>query len=699
MADNPKDADAEVQSITFAGFRLDRKRREVWYGEDLLAATERTFEFLWLLAAQQGELVGKNDLLEQLWPDQYVTEASLSRLVSDTRQLLGQYEADADLIQTVRGRGFRLRADVVLDSAASTPSAATANAQPSTPSKVPWIAAAAALLLILGASLWLMPATDVGPGTAELDIEGAILVLPVQVQTGDDQDNWVQYGIMAMLTQQLQGYERLAVIGAGSALKGLAQIGVEPETLAADGALDSDTFGHICNALGCKQLVSPRLELENDQLVLQYRLYRAEQSSPVYRFVSNDAMDAAEMLSEHLVAKLIPNARERLDVQPFYSDNAVANRNLALGVSSLYHADYTDARIYLELALRHKPGFLWAQFFLADTALRVGELQNAQEILDLMEQQPLSTRQALEVGRLHSNLLYAQGELAASQEVSLQTLSIAEAIGDHENRGMALMNTGSSYTAMGDAQNAQIYLKQAMGVFSQHGFMLRHAQAQLNLANAIRVADGDLDEIADHYRQAAAGFLNCNAEAYLAFALRGLGDVNRSRGRYTEAREQFDRVLEISRKVDDVEGELFVEMDLSNLAIDLNQWEEAERRARMVYQRSADQFTYLRAYSAAVLVQVYLRIEKLDAVPDLLTEIRSVEWYDPRPSIALLPASFAHRSGRLEEAVELTKALRVELGEDAWTPAHAQFLELFERSVTAGKPLPMDYIKGLALSE
>ena len=41
------------------------------------------FEFLWILASQDGELAGKNELMDQLWPQQYVTEASLSRLVSE----------------------------------------------------------------------------------------------------------------------------------------------------------------------------------------------------------------------------------------------------------------------------------------------------------------------------------------------------------------------------------------------------------------------------------------------------------------------------------------------------------------------------------------------------------------------------------------------------------------------------------------
>ncbi len=681
-------SDNGYRCIEFAGFALDEQARSISFAGEVLHGNDRMFEFLWTLASLDGELAEKNDLMDQLWPRQYVTEASLSRLVSDTRRLLAEHHPDQDLIQTIRGRGFRLRVPVTV----STSVAATGDvaAQSAQPFRVMLVALASVVLLVglVFGAWWLWPGAD------ETNTAGTVMVLPVQVTTGDDQDAWVEYGIMTMVAQQIQAYPSLSVMGVRSTIRGLADIGYETMGLSTDAStLGEDQVATICDSLGCDQLVSMHLTMESNQLVLQYRLYSDQQRSPVYRFVSNDALDAAEMLSEHLAAKLMPNSRERLDLQPFYTNDPVANRNLALGVNSLYHADYSEARVYLELALKRRPEFFWAKLFLADAFMRMGSYEEAETFLDEIDTDALTSYEAYEVTGLRSNLLYGLGQLEASKDLSLEAVGLAESLSDQERLGMALMNTGTSYTAMGNADAARAYLSQAAEVFRGNGFALREAQAQFNLANAIQVGGGDLDTVAELYRVAAATFLNCNANTYLAYALRGLGDINRSRKRFAEAEEQFERVSQLYREAGDVEGELFVATNLSGLALDTGDLAAAEAHAQRAYDGAGESFTYVRSYSAFLLVHVYLKQDRFGPIPELIAEVEGAEWADPRPSFALLAASYAHRRGDLSEAVNLALAVKADMAE-AWTEAHEVYLDLFEASVAAGRTLAFNYFSG-----
>nr|WP_256500053.1 winged helix-turn-helix domain-containing protein [Limimaricola litoreus] len=66
----------------------------------------KSFRVLELLIARRGELVAKDDLLRDAWPDVIVSEDSLSQCISDIRRALGP--RGAVLLRTVPRRGYVL---------------------------------------------------------------------------------------------------------------------------------------------------------------------------------------------------------------------------------------------------------------------------------------------------------------------------------------------------------------------------------------------------------------------------------------------------------------------------------------------------------------------------------------------------------------------------------------------------------------
>lgn len=75
----------------------------------------RLMKLLCVLAAADGEVVSRDDLVNTLWPRVVVTENSLSRAISDLRRQLEHPEAggnDQAAVETIPKRGYRLATPV-----------------------------------------------------------------------------------------------------------------------------------------------------------------------------------------------------------------------------------------------------------------------------------------------------------------------------------------------------------------------------------------------------------------------------------------------------------------------------------------------------------------------------------------------------------------------------------------------------------
>lgn len=90
-------------------FRLDRSRGELLTLEGRHAPLRRQAVLVLLaLAERAGHVVGKDELIEIVWPGKFVTDDSLVQAVADIRRLLG---VDGEgLLRTVPRRGYMLEA-------------------------------------------------------------------------------------------------------------------------------------------------------------------------------------------------------------------------------------------------------------------------------------------------------------------------------------------------------------------------------------------------------------------------------------------------------------------------------------------------------------------------------------------------------------------------------------------------------------
>lgn len=96
----------------FGPYQLNVNTRLLKRSGETISLTPKAAEILVLLVTRAGQLVEKNELLKEVWPDTFVEEANLSQNIFYLRKLLGDDRVEPKYIETVTRRGYRFIAAV-----------------------------------------------------------------------------------------------------------------------------------------------------------------------------------------------------------------------------------------------------------------------------------------------------------------------------------------------------------------------------------------------------------------------------------------------------------------------------------------------------------------------------------------------------------------------------------------------------------
>jgi len=91
----------------FEDFRLEVSRRLLFRQGQPVRLTPKAFDTLLLLVQRKGEVISKDELMRQVWPDTVVEENNLNQNISTLRRVLGENRGENRYIATVPGQGYR----------------------------------------------------------------------------------------------------------------------------------------------------------------------------------------------------------------------------------------------------------------------------------------------------------------------------------------------------------------------------------------------------------------------------------------------------------------------------------------------------------------------------------------------------------------------------------------------------------------
>src|ERR1700688_2726826 len=131
--------------LQFEGFELDLRNHRLRRSGSELKLERIPMELLILLANRPGELVRREEIIQELWGDEINvdTENAINTAVRKIRQVLGDNSASPRFVQTISKRGYRFLAE-------TTSPAVPPQAPASTSKTVRWrmLAGIAAMLLV-----------------------------------------------------------------------------------------------------------------------------------------------------------------------------------------------------------------------------------------------------------------------------------------------------------------------------------------------------------------------------------------------------------------------------------------------------------------------------------------------------------------------------------------------------------------------
>ncbi|MGE3436149.1 MAG: tetratricopeptide repeat protein [Blastocatellales bacterium] len=342
----------------FGRFRLDATRRLLLCEGEPAPLTPKVFDTLLALVRNRDRVMGKDELMREVWSEAVVEEGGLARNISMLRRALGENLAERRYIVTVPGRGYQFVAEVrewqeeepplpplppliiekhtisqvvieeddpawdkmpscptqsLAESPAQPPRALTAPARhfsitPRQALIVGGALAALAALIPLGLLFWRQP-------PAKVSQAHSLAVLPFQFLNSADDEGSLGLGLADALITRL-GNTGVIAVRSTSAVQTFATAGRDPV--------------EIGRKLGVKAVLDGRMQRAGDQLRLTVQLLRVEDGAPLWgesfdeRFT--DALAVQKAVSERVAHALTVEltTEQRRWLKKDYTENAAA---------------------------------------------------------------------------------------------------------------------------------------------------------------------------------------------------------------------------------------------------------------------------------------------------------------------------------------------------------------------------------------
>ena len=261
----------------FKGFRLEAGQRRLLYQGQPVPVKPKILDLLLFLVEMRGQLVVKEDLMREIWPDSIVEENNITVSMSILRKTLGDDQLNHQFIETVPRRGYRFLAEVT-EVSAEKPAA-----------NVPR-----------------RPDTSTESQDETID---SLAVFPSQMPGSDPNVEYLSEGITESIVNMLSRIPKLRVLACSTVFRFKGK------------DLDPQTVGFQLNV---KAVMMIRVMRLGEKLIIRSELVKVSDGSQLwgeqYNRSPNDILavqdEIAKAISESLKFKLTRQDQIRLTKQP-----------------------------------------------------------------------------------------------------------------------------------------------------------------------------------------------------------------------------------------------------------------------------------------------------------------------------------------------------------------------------------------------
>jgi TolB-like protein/DNA-binding winged helix-turn-helix (wHTH) protein/Tfp pilus assembly protein PilF len=350
-----------MATYTFGPFLIDSGARLLFREAERVSLPPKAADVLIALLEREGQLVTKDELLKEVWPDTFVEEGNLARHIFLLRKTLGETPDGASYVETVPKRGYRFIGPVQRDHS----NLVTLTAEERTSEHIVIEEAetldpprrhvgrrraviAVGLMIAAGILASLVWARTRTPMPVR-----SLLVLPFANLSMAADSEYFSDG----LTEEL--------IGAFSAVRGLR---VVPRTTAFQFKGKSGDVRAIGRQLEADAVLDGGVQRSGDHLRIRLSLTRVSDGSTIWSHAwdrkTQDVFAMQEEIARSVLRAVFPNEQHRIDVPPPSGTRNPEAQNLYLKANFIrqkfVNSSLTDALALFQKATDLDPGYAQA---------------------------------------------------------------------------------------------------------------------------------------------------------------------------------------------------------------------------------------------------------------------------------------------------------------------------------------------------
>lgn len=367
----------DLHIYEFGVFRLNATERLLQREKELVPLTPKVLDTLLLLVENAGHVVEKNHLMQQLWPDSFVEESSLTQNISLLRRALAGDGSNGNYIETIPKRGYRFVAEVHEINATSNEAPLTAEGiqsldrpafgdfgaatpvAPATPehTHLAWLRyliAGVLVSLVLGA-IFLYRRHQQLIASA---MPKAIAVLPFKTIGADPERDLLGLGMADALIIKLSNLEQLSVLPTSSVFRYTSR--------------DKDAIA-IGRDLGVDGVLDGTVQRDGDRIRVTAQLIRLNDGKTVWSGKFDERygslFSVQDSISQQVINSLAPEVDSSKSSSAHLTNDTVAYQNYLTGLyfwNRRTRENLPRAISYLEQAVARDPNFAQAHAILAD---------------------------------------------------------------------------------------------------------------------------------------------------------------------------------------------------------------------------------------------------------------------------------------------------------------------------------------------
>lgn len=542
----------------------------------------KPFEVLVYLLRNRDRVVSKDELLDNIWPGEFVSPSVVARAVMKARQAIGDSDEGPGAIRTVHRTGYRFIGSVE-ESAAQ---AAESPAPEPSPRQPPAPAATGRV-----ASLALMP-FDNRTGQADLD--------------------WVELGLLSLVVNALGANPKLSIVPIASLLAALDAQPTQPA---------STRLQATQRLLGVHHMLEATLTSEDGQYCLTWNLSGLPQSG-AQRLLCSEPSQLGQKLAREIEAALLPGSEAV--AFPFESTDPLARQALARALQDMAQQKWSSAlnllKVVLDIVPDHQAVLL--EKLRALTALDEEQAFEVGSALLARAEAGGDTNVASAVHLALAELCSRRRQIDRARDHIDESLRLSSGREAQDWVTSALLLRASIAIHQLDFDTAQEHLDRAQLLCDASGNQLHQAKL-LSLRTVVQAETGHIMQAWQLARQTVELYREHGLHAGWARASSNLANLCAHLGYFREAVEHAEGSIAVARRLNYPTDVMMAAVMLSGLYRQLRRPDDAERVVSMAEELGVIG-TLSPAYSHVCRAQLCAARQRHDEAAERLLEARAL---------------------------------------------------------------------------